>query len=153
MPGVHIERAVTDDAADILALQKLAYLSEARIYDDWNLPPITQTLDSLRDEFATSVVLKALEGDRLAGSVRARENSGTCHIGRLVVAPNLQGRGIGTRLMQEIEAWFPLVPRFELFTGGRSEGNLRLYQRLGYRPCREQVLTPVVTLVFLEKLR
>ena len=49
MPGVHIERAVTDDAADILALQKLAYLSEASIYVDWHLPPITQTLDSLRD--------------------------------------------------------------------------------------------------------
>ena len=152
-PGVLIERAVTEDAVAILALQKLAYLSEARIYDDWNLPPLTQTLDSLLDEFANSVVLKSLDGDRLAGSVRAREDSGTCHIGRLVVAPNLQGRGIGTRLMQNIEAGFPRVPRFELFTGGRSEGNLRLYRRLGYHPCREQVLTPVVTLVFLEKLR
>jgi GNAT superfamily N-acetyltransferase len=153
MPGVHIERAGQEDAEAILALQKLAYLSEARIYDDWNLPPITQSLDSVREEFATSVVLKALEGGQLAGSVRAREDSGTCHIGRLVVAPPLQRRGIGTRLMLEIEAWFPRVPRFELFTGGRSEANLRLYQRLGYRPCREQVLTPVVTLVYLEKLR
>jgi len=152
-PGVHIERAVTEDAAAILALQKLAYMSEARIYDDWNLPPLTQTHESLLEEFANSVVLKALDGDHLAGSVRAREDSGTCLIGRLVVTPNLQGRGIGTRLMHEIEAWFPRAPRFELFTGGRSEGNLRLYQRLGYRPCREQVLTPVVTLVYLEKLR
>jgi len=153
VPGIHIERAGPGDAEAILALQKLAYLSEARIYDDWNLPPITQSLDSVREEFAASVVLKALDGGQLAGSVRAREDAGTCHIARLVVAPPMQRHGIGTRLMLEIEAWFPHVPRFELFTGGRSEANLRLYQRLGYQPCREQVLTPMVTLVYLEKLR
>jgi len=85
--------------------------------------------------------------------VRAREMYGTCHIGRLVVSPPAQGRGIGTRLMQEIEASFPSARRFELFTGSRSEGNLRLYRRLGYLPCREQSTPNGVTLVFLEKTR
>ena len=30
----------------ILELQKLAYQSEARLYEDWTLPPLTQTLGS-----------------------------------------------------------------------------------------------------------
>lgn len=138
----------------ILALQKRVYESEARLYDDWNLPPLTQTIDSLRAEFATSLVLKAVDGDgAIAGSVRARESAGTCHVGRLIVSPEQQGRGIGTRLMSEIEARFPAVPRFELFTGNLSAANIRLYERLGYRHCREQAMSPTVTLVFMEKKR
>ena len=111
-----------------------------------------QTLPGLLDEFAASVVLKAMDGDRLVGSVRARETEGRCGIGRLIVDPKRQGRGIGTLLMRHIEALFPQARAFELFTGGRSQGNLRLYERLGYRRICEKVLSPAVTLVFLEKL-
>jgi ribosomal protein S18 acetylase RimI-like enzyme len=148
-----IERAGVDDAPAILALQKLAYESEARLYDDWQLPPLTQTLDSLRAEFASAVVFKALDGDRLVGSVRAREMDGACHVGRLIVSPELQGQGIGTRLLRGVEAAFLSVERFELFTGSRSESNIRLYERLGYRRLREQVASPAVTLLFMEKRR
>ncbi|MEO8019254.1 MAG: GNAT family N-acetyltransferase [Pseudomonadota bacterium] len=153
-----IEPATTADAEAILELQKLAYQSEARLYGDWTLPPLTQTLENLRAEFATSRVLKATVEDetvagKLVGSVRARAENGVCHIGRLVVHPESQGCGIGTLLMRKIEADFPAVKTYELFTGKSSEGNLRLYERLGYRRAREKTLSPSVTLVFMEKCR
>jgi N-acetylglutamate synthase-like GNAT family acetyltransferase len=148
-----IRRASADAAPAILALQRLAYQSEARLYDDFSLPPLTQTLDSLRAEFDTSCVLEALDGEIPIGSVRAREADGVCRIGRLIVSPPLQGSGVGTRLMRAIEAEFPKADCFELFTGSRSEANIRLYERLGYRRSREQALSPTKTLVFLEKRR
>lgn len=151
-----IGQADIDDAAAILELQKRAYESEARLYNDWNIPPLMQTLESLRGEFAASLVLKCVdddEGGRLIGSVRAREFDGTCQIGRLVVAPERQGKSIGTRLMREIEARFPATPRFELFTGSLSEANIRLYERLGYSRCRKQTISRTLTLVFMEKKR
>jgi ribosomal protein S18 acetylase RimI-like enzyme len=148
-----IERAGEADIPAILDLQKRAYESEAVLYADRSLPPLTQTLESLRAELGQSVVLKAVDGDTLIGSVRARTSDGTCHIGRLIVAPGRQGCGIGTRLMHEIEACFDAAHRFELFTGSRSAGNLRLYERLGYTRCREQAVSPTITLVFLEKRR
>jgi ribosomal protein S18 acetylase RimI-like enzyme len=150
---VTIGRASAEEAAAILALQKLAYESEARLYDDWTLPPLTQTLDALLDEMARSCLLTALEGGRIAGSVRAREVAGVCHVARLIVHPDLQGRGIGTRLMQAIEKEFPATTRFQLFTGSRSERNIHLYQRLGYVRTHDQVLSPAVTLTFMEKSR
>lgn len=152
-PPVRVERADAADASTILALQKLAYLSEARLYDDPALPPLTQTLESLIEELAASVALRALDGTRLAGSVRARESDGICHVGRLVVHPDSQGRGIGTMLMLEIERAFPAAARFQLFTGSRSERNIRLYERLGYVRSHEKVVSPSVTLVFMEKHR
>ena len=117
------------------------------------MPPLTQTLASLSAEFADSVVLRALDGTRLVGSVRAREANGLCQVGRLVVHPDSQGQGIGTLLMREVERVFPDATRFQLFTGHRSEGNIRLYQRLGYARSHEKVVSSALTLVFMEKNR
>jgi len=38
--NILIERATISDAEEILALQKLAYRSEAEIYHDFNIPPL-----------------------------------------------------------------------------------------------------------------
>ena len=135
---VTISAASTEDAEAILVLQKLAYQSEAKLYNDWSLPPLTQSIESLLEEFTNSIVLKATLGDRLVGSVRGRQNGDTCLIGRLIVDPELQGQGIGSQLLRNIEARFNEVSRFELFTGSKSEANIRLYQRHGYTIARTQ---------------
>ena len=148
---VDIQRAAPADSESILALQRLAYESEARLYNDWSIPPLTQTIDGLREEFESAYFLKALVEGNLVGSVRARLKKDTCEIGRLIVHPGLQRRGLGRRLMHEIERAFPGARRFELFTGSRSEGNIRLYESLGYRRYALRVLSDNVTLVFMEK--
>ncbi len=146
-----IVRAIVSDAADILALQKAAYQSEAKLYDDWTIPPLTQTLSLIEAEFDMMIFLKAIHQDVIVGSVRALSENDTCFINRLIVAPQHQRKGVGTQLMQRIERQFPQVVRFELFTGSRSQRNIRFYQRLGYRAFREQDLSPKVRLVFMEK--
>jgi ribosomal protein S18 acetylase RimI-like enzyme len=151
METLTIEDAGIADAAEILALQKLAYQSEAELYGDDAIPPLTQTLAGLETEFADARVLKATADGRIVGSVRGRVVDGVCHVGRLMVHPDLQGRGIGSRLLRRLEALFPAGSRFELFTGHRSAGNLRLYERLGYRETRRSAAHPGLTLVFLDK--
>ena len=143
--------ASTEDAETILALQKLAYRSEAELYKDWSIPPLTQTIESLLGEFTSMTVLKATLNDRLVGSVRARRNNDTCAIGRLIVHPEHQGQGIGTKILRRIEEHFHDVSKYQLFTGTKSEANIRLYQRHGYTIARTQQLTPTITVVILEK--
>ena len=149
----HILRADIPDAAEILALQKLAYQSEAVIYSDWSIPPLTQTLDEIEKEFAGIIFLKACDSGRIIGSVRGSIHDSTCDIGRLIVHPEFQHNGIGSLLMSAIEEIFPNAKRFELFTGSRSAGNIRLYERLGYKIFRAERLSPQVELVFMEKWR
>jgi len=146
-----IEPAQLTDAPQILALQKLAYLSEAEISQDYTIPPLTQTLEEIEREFRSRTVLKVAVDGKIIGSVRAHLQEGTCYIGRLIVHPDFQNRGIGAKLLRAIEEHFAQARRYELFTGEKSERNLYFYQKWGYRIFRKEELTDRVTLVFLEK--
>lgn len=145
-----IQKVKKKDLEEILALQKLSYQSEAELNNDFNIPPLTQTLDEIRAEFEQATFLKVTDGEKIIGSVRAHEKDGTCHIGRLIVHPDFQNRGIGSRLLKAIEEKFN-CKRFELFTGERSERNLYLYKKFGYREFKRMALNEKTTLVFLEK--
>ena len=62
---ISIVQASPDDADEILALQKIAYQSEAKLNDDWTIPPLTETLPEITSEFEAKVFLKAVcEDDR-----------------------------------------------------------------------------------------
>jgi ribosomal protein S18 acetylase RimI-like enzyme len=148
-----IKQATIDDAREVLSLQKLAYVSEAEIYNDFTIPPLHQTLEEIKAEFADQCFLKFCAEGKIAGSVRVYVDKGTCFIGRLIVHPECQNQGIGTRLLEEIESVFDQVARYELFTGHRSRKNLHLYRKQGYKIFRRQKLTEDLTLVFMEKYR
>ncbi|SFR85852.1 Acetyltransferase (GNAT) family protein [Agromyces sp. CF514] len=141
----------SERAGELLTLQRAAYASEAQLYRDPFLPALTQTLDDLRAELDTGPALGVEFGARLVGAVRWTLDGGVARIGRLVVAPDLQGRGIGTALLRSAELASG-AERFELFTGHLSEANLRLYEREGYRRTRRVELHPGVELVYLAKV-
>ena len=149
---IEISQALLEDAIEILALQKLAYQSEAQIYNDWAIPPLLQTIEELRGEFKTHFFLKAVSEHSIIGSVRTRIMGNRCHIGRLIVHPEWQNRGVGTRLMAEIETMNQDAARFELFTGSHSIRNLSLYHKLGYQEFRRERLSTQVELVYLERI-
>lgn len=50
---IQIEIASIKDASEILAIQKAAFLGQARIYNNFQLPPLTQNLESIENEFSS----------------------------------------------------------------------------------------------------
>ncbi|HWV50554.1 MAG TPA: GNAT family N-acetyltransferase [Microbacterium sp.] len=137
------------DAGEALTLQRAAYATEAQIYRDPFLPALTQTLAELADEL-NGPGLGLRIGGRLVGAVRWTLEDEAAHIGRLTVAPDHQGKGIGTRLLRAAEQHSGAT-RFELFTGHLSTANIALYQREGYVIDRQEPLHPGVELVYLVK--
>ncbi|MCD4844904.1 MAG: GNAT family N-acetyltransferase [Methanosarcinales archaeon] len=151
MQKMIIKRATIDDAQETLILQKLAYQSEAEIYNDYNISPLIQTLEEMKDEFKDKYFLKAVVNGKIIGSVRAFVKEETCYIGRVIVHPDFQNQGTGTKLMDKIESLFSDVKRFELFTGHKSKPNIYLYQKVGYRIFKTEKITENLELVYLEK--
>ena len=151
MDRYHVKKAEQDDLSEILELQYLAYQSEARLLNNFSIPPLTQTLQDVEKEYESGLVLKAVdENGKIIGSVRGHANSETLFIGKLMVHPDYQGMGIGTRLLDEMERACP-QPRYELFTSNKSSKNLRLYERLGYSRFKEKQVSDNLTIIFLEK--
>jgi ribosomal protein S18 acetylase RimI-like enzyme len=146
-----IQIALSYDVEEILALQKLAFLSEAELYDDYTIAPLTQTLDAAREDFIKHKVLKAVIDGKIIGSVKCVERDGTCHIVKLIVHPEYQNRGVGTALMREIERLHPQAKRFELFTGWKSVKNIHLYEKLGYKTFETKVISDKLKFVFMRK--
>lgn len=150
--GVVLAPVAAADAGELLTLQRAAYATEARLYGDPELPALTQTLPELQAELVSVTALKATAGHRMVGAVRAHVDGSVLHIGRLVVAPDWQGRGIGSALLAAVEARHGRdVDAAALFTGHLSAGNLALYARRGYVQQRREQLRPGVVLVHLAK--
>ncbi|WP_163103175.1 GNAT family N-acetyltransferase [Peribacillus alkalitolerans] len=146
-----IMRATVEDATAILSIQKLAYVSEAEIYGNYEIEPLMQTVSDVEKAFDTHLILKYLLNDILVGSVRAYEKDGTCYIGKLMVHPDFQNRGIAKELMKEIESLFEDA-RFELFTGSESKKNISFYEKIGYKGYKTEKLAREDTVfLFMEK--
>lgn len=145
-----ILKAEQKDLQEILALQYLAYQSEAALFGNKDIPPLKETIEELTEEFNKGTILKLVEDGKIIGSVRAYAKNGTAYIGKLMVHPDHRCKGYGTLLLNEIEKCFPDC-RFELFTSTRSEDNIRLYQKLGYKIFDRKEITDELVFVYLEK--
>jgi GNAT superfamily N-acetyltransferase len=131
------------DTAELLVLQRCCWVSEAFANDTLDIPPLRETLDDIRDWVGSWTVLTMRDGPRLIAAVRGRLVGETWEIGRLMVAPDLSGQGIGRRLLAHIERLAPVdAAMFELFTGARSTRNIELYERAGYRVADSVAVTP-----------
>ena len=148
----YIIKADKGDLSEILDLQYLAYQSEARLFNNDDIPPLKQTLVDVENEYQRGIILKALDEDKtIIGSVRAFCDNGTVYIGKLMVHPSKQGQGIGTQLLLEMEKQYP-KQRYELFTSSRSEKNIALYKKLGYKIFDEEQVTEELRFVYMEKV-
>ena len=148
---VFIDKAQACDLKAILELQYLAYQSEAKLFNSSDIPPLKQTIEEVYEEFKKGIILKATdETEKIIGSVRAYKENETVYIGKLMVHPSMQKKGIGTKLLSEMEKQYP-SRRYELFTSTKSIGNIKLYERLGYRIFKEETITEELQFVYLEK--
>ena len=144
------------DAPELFVLQRACWLGEGRANADYDIPPLVETLDELRATLApdsawhTWVVRD--EDGRLVASVRGRlaegdagasEGTREWEIGRLMVAPDLSGRGLDRALLRHALANAdPAATRARLVTGSASARNQRMYRKAGFRPLRGEPAYP-----------
>ena len=148
---MNIQPARQQDLPEILAVQRAAFETEAQLVNDWNIPPLTQTLDELTNDWRKGIMLKAVNEDGIiVGTVRGHNAPDGFYIGRLAVLPQWQGRGMGTALLEAIID-IAEACRLVLFTSTKSERNLRLYEKFGFTHFKKSTTATGVPLIWLEK--
>lgn len=146
-----IVKADYEDLQEILRLQYLAYQSEAALFGSKDIPPLKQTIEEVIAEYREGIILKMVdENDVIVGSVRAKESNGTVYIGKLMVHPDRRRNGYGTKLLEEVEQFYP-GKRYELFTSTRSIDNIKLYEKAGYREFARKAVNGELQFVYMEK--
>jgi tRNA (guanine37-N1)-methyltransferase len=137
LADLEVAVATAADAPELLTLSRACWVTEARANDSLDITPLVETVEETAAGIAewTTWTLRA-EG-RLVASVRGRLAPGddsVWQIGRLMVAPDLQGRGLGRALLAFGEAQAPPgTAAYWLNTGVHSDRNLRIYRKAGYR--------------------
>jgi GNAT superfamily N-acetyltransferase len=131
--GLHRAPTRPADLAELLVLQRCCWVQEALANDTLDLPPLRETLAELADSLTTWRHWCVRRDGRLIAAVRARSHQGAWLIGRLMVAPDQAGLGIGRWLLTRTEQEAPReATHHALFTGARSTRNIRLYEHAGY---------------------
>lgn len=130
-----LRTATPGDAGELLTLQRACWVSEMIANPGVEIPALTEGLEDVQGWNEVHTVLVAHRGGRLVAAGRGRLEGETWHISRLMVAPDLQGQGLGRWILEALEAAAPSGSRrFELFTGAGSARNLKTYRKAGYRP-------------------
>ncbi|KQW53534.1 transposase [Nocardioides sp. Root1257] len=134
LEDVEIRPAEPADAGELYVLQLACWVAEQHDNPGVRIPALHETYDDLRSWLARDTVLVARSAGRLVGAVRASLDDEEWEIGRLMVAPDLAGRGLGRTLLERIEALAPGgATSYTLFTGAGSLRNQRIYKKAGYR--------------------
>jgi tRNA (guanine37-N1)-methyltransferase len=133
---LEIRIAAPADAGELYTLTRACWLQELEANPGVLIPALQESLDDAVRGIEEWMTFVAVAGGRIVGSTRGRPaGDGTVwDVGRVMAAPDLQGRGLGRHLLRLIEdAAPPEVTSYELRTGAKSIANLRMYKRAGYR--------------------
>ena len=134
LPDSRLTSFADDDLAELVVLQRCCWVQEMLLNDTTDIPALRETHAEVRAWATAWTTLVVRRQGRLVAAVRGRAEQTRWQVGRLMVAPDLTGRGLGAALLKVIEAEAPASTReFVLFTGRRSQANIRLYERAGYR--------------------
>lgn len=134
-----VRLAVPADAGEILTLQLACWVAEQRANPGVEIPALLESLEDVRRWLDQWTVIVRRRSGRLIAAARGRverhgEHAGAWDVGRLMVAPDLQGQGLGRDMLARIEAAAPAeVSAYVLFTGAGSVDNIRMYKKAGYR--------------------
>lgn len=124
-----------EHAGELLTVRRAAFVTEAQLYGNPHLPALTQSLEELVADMQREdvVTIGAWIGTRLVGSIRVEFEGKRATLGRLAVVPDLQGRGIGSRLLMEVLQYLPEeTSEVWVFTAEDSRANISLYEKEGY---------------------
>ena len=141
MDVIELDKA---SAGEILTLQRAAFALDCAVNFPGYTAPVEQTLAQLREEMEKpdSRAFGIRDAHRLVAAVRIRRTGQeSVYLGRLSVAPDRQGEGLGGTLLQAVHTaipgLFPEAVRIDISVEGDNTPLVDWYRKRGYVVTRE----------------
>lgn len=138
---ITIERAVISDAGKLTEIMKTAFDEEARRWLpnqnilDYNIqPPGYSSVEMTKYMIEELIYFKIIyNSDIVGGIIVSITGKSFGRIDRIFLAPEHQGKKIGSKVIELMEEKFPAVRTWDLETSSRQVNNHHFYEKMGYR--------------------
>jgi RimJ/RimL family protein N-acetyltransferase len=132
---ITIEKATANDAEAIHAMQVKSFLPLLDKYKDTDTNPACELIDKTlhRIERPSRGFYKILRDGTLVGGIAIKQiDPKIIFLGPIFVDPIFQNQKIAQKALSLIEDVFSEIDFFELATFAQEEGNVHLYEKVGY---------------------
>ncbi len=115
---------------NILEIQIPAYQVEAGLIGYWEIPPLRDTLETLKA--SSESFYGYFEDGKLLGVISYRMEGDVMELCRLVVHPNFFRKGIGKTLLMYLEKIEKHMTKMRVSTGSKNAPAIALYRGYGF---------------------
>ncbi|GIO34192.1 hypothetical protein J2TS6_53330 [Paenibacillus albilobatus] len=140
-----------DMVDQIWRLQHIAYRLEAEKLGFYDIPPLLDTHETLRNCGETFYGCLDEEGELLGAVATKQETPGSLTLMRMMVHPGHFRKGIAGSLIRHVFESHPNVPLFIVSTGAKNEPAVALYLKYGFVPYETFEVAPGVELTTFHK--
>lgn len=136
-------------AENLLKLQIPAYMVEAKLINFFDIPPLKDTVETLRkcgEQFFGYFI-----EDELCGAISYKVQGKILDIHRLIVHPNHFRKGIAKQLFQFMEEHIEGIDKIVVSTGTKNFPAVEFYLKRGFSIERVVQVTEELSLSFFEK--
>ena len=136
-------------AQSVWQIQQTAYRAEADLMQFYDIPPLLETMEQLRESTETFYGWYNSSNELVGVVAVKKEAPRELRICRLMVRQDQQRQGIARSLMKNVLKESG-IDRFVISTGERNEPALRLYLSLGFQTVQDIEIAPGVYLRTLD---
>ncbi|HEY9576721.1 MAG TPA: GNAT family N-acetyltransferase [Pseudobacillus sp.] len=136
-------------AQEVWSIQIPAYKAEAELIQFWDLPPLKETVASLRE--CGETFYGGFINAQLVGAVSFKSTEQELDIHRLMVHPHFFRQGIARALIQHIEQLAADKREMIVSTGTDNAPAVQFYKQCGFKEVKKITTVEGLSLTFFAK--
>lgn len=135
-------------AENVLNIQLPSYMVEAEIIGSYDIPPLKDTIETLKQ--CGETFFGYYLNEELCGAISIKVEDDEVDIHRLIVHPNHFRKGIAQKLLNFIVSKFEFET-IKVATGSKNTPAVSFYKKNGFQNIKEVTINEQLSLTFFEK--
>ena len=152
---ISLEQVTRENIEEVWRMQREAFADLLEKYQDYDISPAAESLENVLERFKQpwTKYYFIIAGETKVGAIRIvdKKDGSRKRISPLWIMKEYRGRGYAARAMEEVEKIYG-SHNWCLDTILQEEGNLRLYEKMGYHQTGKiEKINERMDIVFYEK--